>query len=117
LELEDLVLDGGLVAHNRVGDIGADVKGRSPGRRVAGAFLASDRPPGKRCSLQTKLSSAVAGQVERGVAPEERIPGRVRGRVSEHREDEALRVPEGVAVVAGPSQPFRGDRSLLRPRA
>ena len=36
-----------------------------------------------------------------------------RRRVREHRQDEALRVPERVAVVAGPGQALGGDRALL----
>ena len=43
--------------------------------------------------------------------------GRVRSRVREHGEDEALGVPERVTVVARARQAFRGDRALLGARS
>ena len=117
LELEHLVLDRGLIADDRVGDVGADVKSRRSGRPVAGALLAADRPPGERRPLQAELARPLPGQAECRVAPEQGVARCVRGRVGEHREDESLRVPEGVAVVAGPGQPFCRNRPLLRARA
>src|SRR4029078_738155 len=78
-----------------------------------GALLSADRPPGKRRALQAELACPLTGQVERGVAPEQRVAGRVRSRIREHWEDEALRVPEGVPVVAGPGQSFRRNLALL----
>ena len=47
------------------------------------------------------------------MAPAERVGGRPRRRVGEHGQDEALGVPEGVAVVARPGQALGGDRALL----
>src|SRR5205823_10928426 len=78
LALEFLVLDGGLVAGNGVGDVGGDVEGGSPGRPVARAFLAADRPPGKGGPAQAQLSCPFAREVERGVPPAERVGGRFR---------------------------------------
>ena len=49
--------------------------------------------------------------------PAERVGGRFRRGVGEHREDEALGVPEGVAVVAGAGQALRRDRAPLGPGA
>ena len=79
--------------------------------------MAADRPPGKGGAAQAQLSCPFAREVERGVPPAERVGGRFRRGVGEHREDEALGVPEGVAVVAGAGQPLGGNRPLLGARA
>ena len=47
------------------------------------------------------------------MAPAQRVGRRARRRVREHGQDEALGVPERVAVVAGPGQPLGRDRALL----
>ena len=47
------------------------------------------------------------------MAPAEGVSGRSRSRVGQDRQDEALRIPEGVAVVAGAGQALGGDRTLL----
>src|SRR5204862_3256640 len=114
---EFLVLGGGLVAGNGIGDGGGDVEGGSSGGPVARALVAANRPPGKGGAAEAQLSCPFAREVERGVPPAERVGGRFRRGVGEHREDEALGVPEGVAVVAGAGQALRRDRALLGARA
>ena len=47
------------------------------------------------------------------MAPAQRVRGGLRRRVGEHRQDEPLGVPEGVAVVAGAGQALGRDRALL----
>src|SRR5438046_2794794 len=61
LELEDVVVDGSLVADDGVGDVGADVKRSRPRRPVAGAFLAANRPPGKGGAALAELARALPG--------------------------------------------------------
>src|SRR5690606_20863853 len=78
-ELEPLALlelgvaGGRQVAADGVGDGGVDVEGRGPGRPVARALLAPDRPPGEGRPGESELPRAVAGEVEGGVAPEQRV--------------------------------------------
>jgi hypothetical protein len=59
----------------------------------------------------------LAGEIECLFAPAERACGGGRGSVGEHRQDEALGVPERVAVVAGSGESLGGDRSLFGARA
>ena len=107
----------GLVAGDGVGDVGVDVERGRAGRPVAGALLAADRPPRERGACEPELVRPLAREVERRVPPAERVGGRVRSGVGEHRQDEALGVPERVAVVAGAGQALRRDRALLGARA
>ena len=118
LALELLVVGGGLVADDRVGDVGADVERGGAGRPVARALLAVDRPPGERRAPQPELSSA-RSRARSSVAWRQRSASRggVRRGVGEHRQDERLGVPEGVAVVAGAGQALGGDRPPLGPGA
>ncbi len=51
------------------------------------------------------------------MAPAQRVAGRVGRRVGQDREDEGLRVPERVAVVARAGQALRRDRPALAARA
>ena len=51
------------------------------------------------------------------MAPAQRVRGGLRGRVGEHRQDEPLGVPEGVAVVARAGQALGRDRALFGPGA
>src|SRR5207248_6992828 len=113
LALEVLVLRRVLVAHDRIRDVCADVETCGAGRPVAGALVAADRAPGKGGSLERQLTGALPGQVEGGVSPAERVGGGARRGVGKHREDESLRVPEGVAVVAGTRETFAGNCALL----
>ena len=96
---------------------GADVERRRTGGPVSGTFVAADRPPREGRTFDAELARALPRQVEGRVAPPQRIGGRVRRRIGQHREDEALRVPEGVAVVAGPGQALGRDRALFRARS
>src|SRR6266542_1853441 len=73
LALELVVVGCRLVAHDRVGDVGADVEGGRPGGPVAGAFLAADRPPGEGGPLEPKLVGPFPCEVERLGAPAERL--------------------------------------------
>src|SRR5581483_6424790 len=73
LLLEGLVAGRGLVAADRVGDVRVDVEGGGPGRPVARAFLAGDRPPRKRRPGEAELLRTLARQVERRVPPAERV--------------------------------------------
>ena len=89
---------------------------RRAGRPVARAFLAADRPPREDGAGEAELSGALAGEVERRVAPAQGVSGRLRSRVGEHRQDEALGVPERVPVVAGAGQALGRDRAPLGAR-
>ena len=66
LALERLVVGRRLVAPDRVGDVGVDVKGSGSRRPVARTPLAVDRPPGKRRALnpsslaRSRASASVA---------------------------------------------------------
>src|SRR5207245_7128442 len=61
---------------------------------------------------------ALAREVERRMAPAQRIARRMRSGVGQDGEHEGLGVPEGVPVVARSGQALRRDRALLcaRPR-
>ncbi len=98
------------VADDGVGDVRVDVERRRPGRPVAGALLAVDRPPRERDPAQPQLRGALAGLVHRRVPPAQRVPGRGRHRVGQHRQNEGLGVPERVPVVARAGQPLGGQR-------
>ena len=113
LALEVLVLRRVLVAHDRIRDVCADVETCGAGRPVAGALVAADRAPGKGGSFEPQLTGALPGQVEGGMPPAERVGGGARRGVGEHRENESLRVPEGMAVVAGTRETFAGNGALL----
>ena len=104
---------GGQVADDGVGDVGVDVKRGRACRPVARALLAADRAPRERGALQAERPRALAGQVERRVAPAQRVGGGARRGVGEHRQHEHLGVPERVPVVAGAGQALGGDRPLL----
>ena len=95
----------------------ADVERRGAGRPVARAFLAANRPPREGGAGEAELRGALAGEVERRVPPAQRVAGGLRRGVCQHRQDEALGVPERVPVVAGPGQALRRDRALLGARA
>src|SRR5207247_2220257 len=64
LALEVLVRRRVLVAHDRVGDVCADVEAGRAGWPVAGALVAADRAPGESGSLEAQLAGALAGKVE-----------------------------------------------------
>ena len=51
------------------------------------------------------------------MAPAQCVGGGARQSQRQHRQDEGLRVPEGVAVVAGARQPFRRDGPPLPTRS
>ena len=68
---------------------------------------------GNAAPSRPSWSGPLACEPERGVAPAKRVGGRPRRRVGQHRQNEALGVPEGVAVVAGAGEAFRPDRALL----
>src|SRR5207253_2677835 len=111
--LEVLVRCRILVAHDRVGDVGADVEAGRAGRPVAGAFVAADRAPREGGPFGPQLACALAGQVESGVTPAERVGRGARCRVGEHREDVPLRIPERMAVVTGAGETLPGNGALL----
>ena len=75
--------------------------------------MAADRPPRERGAVEAQLARALGGEVERRVAPVERIADGLGRRVGEHGQHEALGVPEDVPVVAVARQPLGGDRALL----
>ena len=100
-----------------VGDVGVDVERGRPGRPVAGALLAADRPPRERGAAQAQLLGPLAGQRQDRLAPAQGVRRRVGLQVAEHRQAEGLGVPERVAVVAGPGQALGPDRPALGPRA
>ena len=104
------------VAQHGVGDVGVDVEGGRAGRPVRRALVAADRPPRERGAVEAQLARALGGEVERRVAPVERIADGRGGGVGEHGQHEALGVPEDVPVVAVARQPLGGDRALLRAR-
>ncbi len=77
----------------------------TPGRRSCAR--GTPRPRGRAAAARS------LGEAERGVPPAQRVAGRLGQRVGEHRQDERLRVPEGVAVVAGAGQALGRDRAPL----
>ena len=72
---------------------------------------------GNAAPCSPSVFGALEREVERLVAPAQRVGGGVRLGVGEHREHERLGVPERVAVVAGAGQALGRDRAALRPRA
>ena len=117
LALERLVIRGVLIPHHCIGDVRTDVERRRPGGPVTRALVSANGAPREGGPRKAELSGAVAGKIERRVAPAKSIGGCSRRRVGEHREDEALRIPEGVPVVPGAGEALRADRALLGPRA
>ena len=117
LALERLVVGRLEVVDDGGGDVGVDVEGGGARGPVAGALLAVDGPPGERRARQAELGGVRAGDVEGQEPPAQRVRGRVRVGVGQHRQHERLGVPEGVPVVAGPGQSLGRDRPLLGPGA
>ena len=114
---ERLVARGAQVAQHRIGDVGVDVERRRPRGPVRRALLPVDRSPREGGARQPELRRALPREVERRVAPAQRVGCSVRRGVRERGEDEGLRVPEDVPVVAGPGQALGGDRPPLGSRA
>ena len=113
LAFERLVVGCGLVAADRVGDVGGDVKGGRPGWPVAGAFLAGDRAPGKDRACKSEQPRSLAGEPKRCVAPTQRVARGIGDGVRQDRQDERLAVPERVPVVARARQALCWDRAAL----
>ncbi|CAM3929029.1 hypothetical protein KIPE111705_31985 [Kibdelosporangium persicum] len=113
LGLERLVLGGVEVAHGGVGDVGVDVERRRARGPVAGAFVATDRAPRECGALLAQRFRPRPRFVQSGVTPAQRVAGRVRDRVRQHRQHEGFRVPEGMAVVPGTGQALGRDRPGL----
>ena len=114
---ERRVLRGGLVAGDGIGHVGIDVKGSDSRRPVARALLSPNRAPRKRRPVQPQQRRTLLRQIERHVAPPQRVARCVRNRVRQDRQDEGLGVPERVSRIAWPGQTLGGDRSPLRPGA
>ena len=72
-----------------------------------------DRPPRQGRAAQPQLAGALARRVEHGVAPLQRVAHGARRGEGEHREHEALGVPEGMAVVAAAGEALGRDRAAL----
>ena len=85
------------------------------GRPVARALLAADRAPREGRARQARAAGRVPRLRQGRVPPAQRVRGRLRSGVGEHRQHERLGVPEAVAVVAGPGQALRRDRPPLGP--
>jgi hypothetical protein len=115
--LELVVTGGGSIARNGVGDVCADVERRGARRPVAGALVAADRAPRERGAGKPELPRPFTRQVERCVAPPQRVSCGCRHGVGEHRQHEALGVPECVAVVARSREALGCDRALFGPHA
>lgn len=90
-------------------DVGVDVPGGGARGPVPGAFLASDGPPRESRPGQPQLGGSPTREVQGGRPPAQRVGGGLRSGVDQHRQDEALAVPEGVAVITGAGQPLAGD--------
>ena len=101
------------VAAHGVGDGGVHVERGRAGRPVAGALLTVDRAPREGGAAQAQLPGPLAGQVDRGVPPDERRLGDPRHGVGEDRQDQRLGVPEGMAVVAGAGEALCRDGPFL----
>ena len=114
--LELLIAGGGDVAANRVGDVGVDVERGRARRPVARALLTADRPPRERHALEPELARPGLGEVQRGVAPRDRVARRGRRDVGEDRQRVRVHVPERVTVVAAAGQALGRDRSQLGAR-
>jgi len=92
------------------------MEGRRPRRPVPGALLAADRPPGKCGSGEPEHLRPITRQVDGRVTPSKRIPSGHRKVVRQERQDERLRIPEGVAVVSRSGQALCRNRPLLGSR-
>ena len=116
---EILVAGGVDIADHRVGDVRVDVEGGGARGPVTRAFLAGDRPPREGGALESELCGPLDGHREGAVPPPQRAGRRVGGGQGQHRQDEALGIPEGVPVIPGPGQPLRpgsaGSRRGRRP--
>src|SRR5215208_7245975 len=64
-------------------------------------------------AVLAELPRALAGEVQRRVAPVQRVARGLGDRVGQDGHDEGLAVPEGVAVVAGTRQALGRDGPLL----
>ena len=111
--VELLVQGGVVVPDDGVGDVGVDVEGRRPRRPVARRLLAVDRAPREGRSAHAQLRGPRPGHLQGRVPPAQRVPGRARRGVGEHRQDVGLGVPERVAVVAGAGEALGRDRLAL----
>ena len=105
------------VADDGVGDVGVDVERRGARRPVGRALLAADRAPRERRALQPQLLRPLAREVERRVAPAQRVarppPGACRSaaaaRTSPCPRTRGRRSP-------GRSGPWPGSRGARRAR-
>ena len=87
--------------------------GRGAGEPVPRAFVAGIDRHGNSAGLQAELTRPLAREVEGRVPPPQNSRAAPAGGVGEDRENVALGVPEGVAVVAGAGQALGGDRRGL----
>ena len=69
---------------------------------------------GKAAPAEPELAGPRLRLRQRRVPPPQGVGDGGRPGVREHRQHVGLGVPEGVAVVAGAGETFRGDRPLLR---
>ena len=101
------------VPQRRHRDVGVDVEGRTAGGPVPRALLATDRAPRERRPGELHRLGPLAGQIEGRPPPTQRVSRGMGSRRGQHRQHEALGVPEGVAVVAGSGQALGRDCPLL----
>ena len=106
------------VPDHGVGDVGVDVEagGARPASRREHSWPRIVRH-GNAAPCSPSVLRALEREVERLVAPAQRVGGGPRLGVGEHREHVRLGVPERVAVVAGAGQALGRDRAALGPRA
>ena len=83
------------------------------GRPVPGALRSGDGAPREGGPGQPELLRPLPGLRQDAVPPAQRVRGRVRIGVGQHRQDEGLGVPERVAVVTRPGQALGRDRTVF----
>ena len=93
---EGVVAGRGPIADDRVGYIGVDVNGGRAGRPIPRGWLAADSAPGEGGAVEPEYLRVCAGEIERGVAPPERVARGVRDGVRQGLQDERLGVPKSV---------------------
>ena len=93
-----------------MGHVAVDVVLRGARGEVGAALLAVDRAPGEERALRVAHDArAFAGLRQHGVTVLQKLSRKGRVGVDEHGQDIALRVPEGVALVALAGQTLRRD--------
>src|SRR6266566_4047432 len=101
------------VGSHGVCDVRVDMERSAARRPVPRRLCTADGPPREGSPTEPELARMRPRLREKQLAPAQCISGGAREGQCEHRQDENLRVPEGMTVVAGTRQPFRRDGAPL----